>query len=137
MTDRTGYETYHQASRPTRGGALARVDGHEQRREITVTFITHDAPQCGVVPPSRPLGFGADGAQSRTAVRASAPGGDQQRMPQYRAMNPAALMPMLETDDGTLITQMLANLESLDATPPSPLLLWRDRWREHTCGSRY
>ena len=49
-------------------------------------------------------------------------GGEQLR-PEYRAKNPMALVPMLETDDGTLLVQSLAIIEWLEESYPKPPLL--------------
>jgi maleylacetoacetate isomerase len=49
-------------------------------------------------------------------------GGEQLR-PAYRAKNPTALIPTLETDDGTLLIQSLATIEWLEAAYPMPGLL--------------
>jgi maleylacetoacetate isomerase len=48
--------------------------------------------------------------------------GGQQRMPEYRALNPQALVPTLEVD-GLVLTQSPAILEWLDETHPQPRLL--------------
>jgi maleylpyruvate isomerase len=48
--------------------------------------------------------------------------GGQQHAPAYRALNPQALVPTLETDGG-VITQSLAIIEYLDETHPEPRLL--------------
>ncbi len=52
--------------------------------------------------------------------------GGQQHSQAYRAKNPTALVPTLETDDGALITQSLAIIEWLEETHPSPPLLPED-----------
>ena len=52
-------------------------------------------------------------------------GGEQLR-PEYRARNPTALVPTLETDAGALLAQSLAMIEYLDETHPEPPLLPRD-----------
>jgi maleylpyruvate isomerase len=49
--------------------------------------------------------------------------GGQQHAPAYRAKNPMGLLPSLETDDGTLLTQSLAIIEWLEETHPEPALL--------------
>lgn len=49
--------------------------------------------------------------------------GGQHRKPDYLAVNPAGLVPSLETDGGVLLTQSLAIIEYLDETHPSPALL--------------
>ena len=41
----------------------------------------------------------------------------------YRAVNPQGLVPALEADDGTVLTQSLAIIEWLDETRPEPPLL--------------
>ena len=48
---------------------------------------------------------------------------DEQRAPDYLAVNPQGLVPSLQTDEGTVITQSLAILEWLDETFPSPPIL--------------
>ncbi|MCX2721185.1 maleylacetoacetate isomerase [Roseibium salinum] len=45
------------------------------------------------------------------------------RMPDYLAMNPAGLVPTLEREDGTCLTQSLAIIEWLEETHPQPPLL--------------
>ncbi len=50
-------------------------------------------------------------------------GGGEQHTPQYREINPAGLVPALETDDGQVLTQSLAIIEYLDEVlPGAPLL---------------
>ena len=49
-------------------------------------------------------------------------GGGQQFAAGFKAMNPAALVPVLD-DDGTILTQSLAIIEYLDETRPQPPLL--------------
>lgn len=51
--------------------------------------------------------------------------GGQQFATAFRAMNPAALVPVLD-DDGTVLTQSLAIIEYLDETRPQPPLLPQD-----------
>jgi len=51
--------------------------------------------------------------------------GDQ-RQPDYLAKNPQGLVPTLELDDGTAMTQSLAILEWLEETHPEPALLPKD-----------
>jgi maleylacetoacetate isomerase len=51
--------------------------------------------------------------------------GGQQRKPEYRALNPQALVPSLEVD-GRVLTQSLAIIEWLEETRPEPPLLPRD-----------
>lgn len=51
--------------------------------------------------------------------------GGQQFADAFRAMNPAALVPVLD-DDGTVLTQSLAIIEYLDETRPQPPLLPQD-----------
>lgn len=53
-------------------------------------------------------------------------GGGEQLTPAYRAKNPTALVPTLETDSGVLIPQSLAIIELLEETHPDPPLLPRD-----------
>ena len=50
-------------------------------------------------------------------------GGGQQFAAAFKAINPAALVPVLEEDDGTVLTQSLAIIEYLDETRPQPTLL--------------
>jgi maleylacetoacetate isomerase len=49
--------------------------------------------------------------------------GGQHRQPAHLARNPQALVPALELDDGTMLTQSLAIIEYLDAIAPSPRLI--------------
>ncbi|MCX7150477.1 MAG: maleylacetoacetate isomerase, partial [Rhodocyclales bacterium] len=49
-------------------------------------------------------------------------GGGQQFSAGFAAMNPAALVPVLD-DDGTVLTQSLSIIEYLDETRPQPPLL--------------
>lgn len=49
-----------------------------------------------------------------------------QHSPEYLAKNPQALVPALELDDGTVLTQSLAIIEYLDAMRPEPPLLPAD-----------
>lgn len=51
--------------------------------------------------------------------------GGEQFSAAFKAMNPAALVPVLD-DDGTLLTQSLAIIEYLDETRPQPPLLPTD-----------
>ena len=46
-----------------------------------------------------------------------------QRAPEYLRLNPQGLVPALETDEGTVLTQSLAICEWLDETHPEPPLL--------------
>ena len=48
--------------------------------------------------------------------------GGEQRLPAYRALNPAGLVPTLD-DGGQLLTQSLAIIEYLDEIQPEPALL--------------
>jgi maleylacetoacetate isomerase len=50
----------------------------------------------------------------------------EQRDPGYRAKSPLSIVPTLELDDGTLITQSLAIIDYLDALKPDPPLLPQD-----------
>ncbi len=52
--------------------------------------------------------------------------GGQQRMPAYLSKNPQALVPALELDDGTVLTQSLAIIEYLDLIKPEPRLIPAD-----------
>jgi maleylpyruvate isomerase len=52
--------------------------------------------------------------------------GGQQRMPAYLAKNPQALVPALELDDGSVLTQSLAIIEYLDQIAPEPRLIPAD-----------
>jgi maleylpyruvate isomerase len=47
----------------------------------------------------------------------------EQRGDEFRAKNPQALVPALELDDATVLTQSLAIIEYLDETHPKPPLL--------------
>ncbi|WP_168454877.1 maleylacetoacetate isomerase [Sphingopyxis microcysteis] len=51
---------------------------------------------------------------------------NQHRSPEYLALNPAGLVPALELEDGTVLTQSLAIIEWLDETYPDPPLLPTD-----------
>ena len=53
----------------------------------------------------------------------------EQRAPGYLAINPQGLVPTLEDDSGTVLTQSLAIIEWLDETHPSPPLLPKDPLR--------
>ena len=50
----------------------------------------------------------------------------EHRKPGYAAVNPQALVPTLELDDGTRLNQSLAIMEYLEEKHPSPALLPRD-----------
>ena len=50
----------------------------------------------------------------------------EQRDPAYLALNPQGLVPTLELDDGTVLTQSLAIIEWLDETYSEPALLPKD-----------
>ena len=50
----------------------------------------------------------------------------EHRQPPYTAVNAQALVPTLELDDGTRLTQSLAIMEWLDEKQPSPALLPKD-----------
>lgn len=52
--------------------------------------------------------------------------GGQQRQPSYRARNPQGLVPALELDDGTILTQSLAIIDYLDSIHPEPRLVPAD-----------
>jgi maleylacetoacetate isomerase len=49
--------------------------------------------------------------------------GGRQRLPGYVEINPQSIVPTLELDDGTRITQSLAIMEYLDAVFPTPGLV--------------
>jgi len=51
---------------------------------------------------------------------------NETRTPAFLAKNPAGLVPVLELDDGTMLTQSLAIIEYLDETHPDPPLLPAD-----------
>src|SRR6059036_2446343 len=53
----------------------------------------------------------------------------EQCAPAYLAINPQGLVPTLEGDDGTVLTQSLAIIEWLDETHPNPPLLPKDPLR--------
>lgn len=55
----------------------------------------------------------------------SLPKGDHRR-PEYARVNPQALVPMLELDDGTRLNQSLAIIEFLDQRYPQPPLVPED-----------
>jgi maleylacetoacetate isomerase/maleylpyruvate isomerase len=50
----------------------------------------------------------------------------QHREPSYASVNAQALLPTLELDDGTRLTQSLAIIEWLDESHPSPSLIPKD-----------
>lgn len=54
-------------------------------------------------------------------------GGGEQLSPEFRALNPAGLVPVLE-DEGRVLAQSLAIIEYLEETHPEPALLPRDPW---------
>jgi maleylpyruvate isomerase len=51
---------------------------------------------------------------------------NEQRDPGFLALNPQGLVPALELDDGTVLTQSLAIIEYLEETHPQPPLLPAD-----------
>lgn len=52
--------------------------------------------------------------------------GGRQKLAPHLARNPQALVPALELDDGTILTQSLAIIEYLDAVAPAPRLIPED-----------
>jgi maleylpyruvate isomerase len=52
--------------------------------------------------------------------------GGQQKLPDHLVRNPQGLVPALQLDDGTLLTQSLAIIEYLDAIKPGPRLVPSD-----------
>jgi maleylacetoacetate isomerase len=52
--------------------------------------------------------------------------GGEQKLPAFRQKNPLGVVPVLELDDGTLLTQSLAIIEWLEETHPDPPLLPAD-----------
>lgn len=52
--------------------------------------------------------------------------GGRKHTPEYRARNPQGLVPALELDDGTVLTQSLAIIEYLDSVFPEPRLVPAD-----------
>jgi maleylpyruvate isomerase len=52
--------------------------------------------------------------------------GGQQTKPDYLAKNPQGLVPALELDDGTVLTQSIAIIEYLEQTKPLPRLIPSD-----------
>jgi maleylacetoacetate isomerase len=52
--------------------------------------------------------------------------GGEQKRPDYLAKNPQALVPVLELDDGTKLTQSLAIIEFLETLRPEPRLIPTD-----------
>jgi maleylpyruvate isomerase len=58
---------------------------------------------------------------------------NEQRAPDYLAMNPQGLVPTLVTDDGEALTQSLAIVEWLDETHPDPPLLPKDAMARARC----
>ena len=53
----------------------------------------------------------------------------EQRAPEYMAINPQGLVPSLQGDNGTVLTQSLAIIEWLDETHPEPPLLPKEPLR--------
>lgn len=51
---------------------------------------------------------------------------NEHRLPDFLALNPQGLLPVLELDDGTVLTQSLAIAEYLDEIRPEPALLPAD-----------
>jgi maleylpyruvate isomerase len=49
-----------------------------------------------------------------------------QLTPEFRALNPQGMVPALQLDDGTMLTQSLAILEWIEETHPAPALLPTD-----------
>jgi maleylacetoacetate isomerase len=49
--------------------------------------------------------------------------GGQQKSAAFRRKNPMGVVPVLELDDGTLLTQSIAIIEYLEETHPTPVLL--------------
>lgn len=49
--------------------------------------------------------------------------GGEQLLPEYRKLNPDALVPSLQLDDGAVLTQSLAIIEYLEEVHPAPALL--------------
>ena len=63
---------------------------------------------------------------------------NETRTPEFLARNPAGLVPVLELDDGTMLSQSLAIIEYLDETQPEPPLLPGDaRGRARVRGLAY
>lgn len=52
--------------------------------------------------------------------------GGEQKQPAYLSRNPQGLVPALELDDGTVVTQSLAIIEYLEALQPEPRLIPAD-----------
>jgi maleylacetoacetate isomerase len=52
--------------------------------------------------------------------------GGEQKQPAYLAKNPQGLVPALELDDGTVLTQSLAIIDFLEALQPEPPLIPAD-----------
>jgi maleylacetoacetate isomerase len=52
--------------------------------------------------------------------------GGRQLKPEYLARNPQGLVPALELDDGTVLTQSLAIIDYLEAVAPEPRLVPQD-----------
>jgi maleylpyruvate isomerase len=70
------------------------------------------------------LALALKGLQFETVPVHLAHGG--QLTPEFRALNPQGMVPALQLDDGTMLTQSLAILEWLEETHPEPALLPAD-----------
>jgi len=68
------------------------------------------------------IAFNLKGVRPETAFVHLRRGGGEQKLSQYRALNPQGLVPSLEVD-GVVLTQSLAIIEWLDETCPEPALL--------------
>jgi len=73
------------------------------------------------------IGFHLKGVAYDPAAVNILPGKDEQFAPAYKAKNPQARVPTLETESGVL-SQSLAILEWLDETHPEPPLLPGNAW---------
>lgn len=62
----------------------------------------------------------------RVEIREISIAGGEQLRPEFRAINPQAMVPALVLDDGTLLTENLGIAAYLEALEPEPPLLGRD-----------
>lgn len=72
------------------------------------------------------IAFNLKGIQPKPAFVHLRRDGGEQKKAAFRVLNPQALVPALELDDGTVLTQSMAIIEWLDETHPEPPFLPAD-----------